>query len=351
MTRTNQQDTTVYPRKPGLIWRAILRFVKTTDKVYPWYRWPLRLGVIILALRRGALQRFNLIPVGRKQLTQAGLSEKERKQLRQENEGVRVLYREDDGGGNDVIHGEEVGRSGCPFGRNMIGVRIGEREVGRGPGVDIVAKRLLRRREGGFKGAGLQFNLMAASWIQAMIHDWMNHEKDLERGVEVMGQDGRFRFKGTKFGVEGESRNLRTAWWDASFLYGQNEEEVRRGRLGVLGKLKSGKGNRLPVDERGLYLVGDQENSWVGVALLQELFVKEHNEVCDVLAKAHPNMSDDDLFRKARLVVAAVVAKIHTMYVYSAFFYKVLRLSIMLDLTLTNSRPYIPSFFSIYLLQ
>ena len=40
--------------------------------------------------------------------------------------------------------------------------------------------------------------------------------------------------------------------------------------------------------------------------------MREHNAVCDHLHAAHPELSDDELYDKARLVVAALMAKIHT---------------------------------------
>ena len=40
--------------------------------------------------------------------------------------------------------------------------------------------------------------------------------------------------------------------------------------------------------------------------------MREHNAICDRLHDAHPELSDDELFDKARLVVAALMAKIHT---------------------------------------
>jgi hypothetical protein len=59
-------------------------------------------------------------------------------------------------------------------------------------------------------------------------------------------------------------------------------------------------------------LTGVAGNFWVGLALLHSLFMREHNAVCDHLHATHPELSDDDLFDKARLVVAALMAKIHT---------------------------------------
>jgi len=40
--------------------------------------------------------------------------------------------------------------------------------------------------------------------------------------------------------------------------------------------------------------------------------MREHNAVCDHLHATHPELSDEDLYEKARLVVAALMAKIHT---------------------------------------
>ena len=87
----------------------------------------------------------------------------------------------------------------------------------------------------------------------------------------------------------------------------------RRSRTGEDGKLK--------IDDRGLIpqeieshvdLTGVAGNFWVGLALLHSLFMREHNAVCDHLHATHPELSDDELYDKARLVVAALMAKIHT---------------------------------------
>ena len=42
------------------------------------------------------------------------------------------------------------------------------------------------------------------------------------------------------------------------------------------------------------------------------MFTLEHNAVCDMLAGHYPTWSDDEIFQRARLVVAALTAKIHT---------------------------------------
>jgi Animal haem peroxidase len=44
----------------------------------------------------------------------------------------------------------------------------------------------------------------------------------------------------------------------------------------------------------------------------QDLFAREHNAIADAIAAAHPDYSDERLFGLARLPVAAIAAKIHT---------------------------------------
>ena len=46
--------------------------------------------------------------------------------------------------------------------------------------------------------------------------------------------------------------------------------------------------------------------------MLHTLFVREHNAICDRLKTKLPHWDDDRLFNVARLINAAVMAKIHT---------------------------------------
>lgn len=43
----------------------------------------------------------------------------------------------------------------------------------------IVASKLLARKK--FVDNGKQFNMIACSWIQFMIHDWVDHLEDTEQ--------------------------------------------------------------------------------------------------------------------------------------------------------------------------
>ena len=53
---------------------------------------------------------------------------------------------------------------------------------------------------------------------------------------------------------------------------------------------------------------------WPGLGMMHILWTKEHNYVCDMLRQNYPGMTDDEkLFQTARLIIAAVLAKIHTL--------------------------------------
>ena len=53
-------------------------------------------------------------------------------------------------------------------------------------------------------------------------------------------------------------------------------------------------------------------NWWTGVEILHNMFVKEHNAVCAMLRDSHGEMDEEQLHQTARLVIAGVLAKIHT---------------------------------------
>ena len=114
--------------------------------------------------------------------------------------------RPDDGFGTDWKN-PTAGMLSSPIGRNMPAVPMHLRDPHGKPDVQMVAQRLLARE--GFKPAASQLNILAASWIQAMIHDWIGHfdgEKTviLHKGVDDEGKSlcpfakSPFRFKDTK---------------------------------------------------------------------------------------------------------------------------------------------------------
>jgi hypothetical protein len=104
-----------------------------------------------------------------------------------------------------------------------------------------------------------------------------------------------------------------THWWDGSQIYGREIAFAEGLRSGENGKLRIDDLGLPPADlEKHVDFSGAAGNFWVGLALLHVLFMREHNAICDHLHERYPNMSDRELYDKARLVTAALMAKIHT---------------------------------------
>lgn len=331
--------------EPSLITRVLLGILRLSDTTLPWYRLPSVLGIALLAARRVVLQRLALLPVGGEPAPPPPTGGGPPPAPPQ-----TVPYRTDDGSGNDP-HSLYAGAHGVYFGRNCPAVPVGERDV-HNPPPRLVADRLLTRRPSGpsgvtYKNAGDQMSVVGAAWIQFMVHSWLRHIPEqgfggilpaggahdgggADAGTRSSdGSDGgeggysggvggtcplkSFTFKRSleegvgPAGEAGGFRTCRTMWWDGSALYGQTAAEVAAGRTGVGGEVRVG------VDGTGDVRAGDQANSWVGMAVLQELFGMEHNAVVRMVASRYPGKYDDEqLFRIGRLVVSAVIAKIHT---------------------------------------
>jgi len=251
------------------------------------------------------------------------------------------------------------------------------------------------------------FNVIAAFWIQFMTHDWFTHMEDARNDltrttamgcttervnnadqpitparadqlgcrpgdkmeVALMAEKGApptFKYQGRSYMARspGTARNLNTAWWDASQIYGYDEASRRRMR-------------RDPTDRAKLQLVnqhsgtiGDEQgylpdfgpactggapatgcdpirpewtgqeaaampDNWsIGLSFLHTVFVREHNAIVNAFRKfardnadadsglrnperptepiLYGKISNDELFEIARLIVSAEIAKIHT---------------------------------------
>uniref|UniRef100_A0A0D3CMM8 Uncharacterized protein n=1 Tax=Brassica oleracea var. oleracea TaxID=109376 RepID=A0A0D3CMM8_BRAOL len=282
--------------------------VHAVDKMVPWHKLPVFLGLAYLGLRRHLHQEYNLINVGQ---TPVGTR----------FNPADYPYRTADGKFNDPFN-EGVGSESSFIGRNC--PPVDQKIKLLKPDPMVVATKLLARRK--LIDTGKQFNMIAASWIQFMIHDWVDHLEETNQIELVAPKEvanecplSSFRFFKTKevptgfFEIKTGSLNSRTPWWDSSAIYGSNSKAMARVRTYKDGKLKiSEETGLLLQDQDGLAISGDIRNSWVGVSALQALFIKEHNAVCDVLKKEYDDLEDEDLYRHARLVTSAVIAKIHT---------------------------------------
>lgn len=190
--------------------------------------------------------------------------------------------------------------------------------------------RLLLTRKDGFKSIPF-LNLTAAAWIQFMNHDWVSYgdpsNKEFYRIPLDPDDPVRQRLHQTEMLVGAtpvdptQSRgapanthlNEVTAWWDGSQLYGSDKDTQYALRSHERGQLTMDpRTGNLPVAEDGVERTGFRRNWWLGLSMLHTLFAKEHNAICDRLHATYPDWSDDRLFDTARLINAAVMAKIHT---------------------------------------
>ncbi|CAG2255828.1 unnamed protein product [Mytilus edulis] len=170
-------------------------------------------------------------------------------------------------------------------------------------------------------------NILVAGWVQFMTHDWFDSGKnDRCRHLKVPIRDDDPDFCKTMdipMTRRDSCRNSKdydtyqntvTHWWDASQLYGINKQINRRIRTRKDGKLKLTSKDRLPIDpSTGLPITGNALNWWVGLGIFHVIWTREHNYVCDMLKERNPTWNDKMLYNTARLIIAAVIGKIHTL--------------------------------------
>ncbi|XP_060195774.1 alpha-dioxygenase PIOX-like [Lycium barbarum] len=290
-----------------LVDKLLFLIVHFVDKRNLWHRLPVFFGLLYLGARRRLHQEYNLINVGR---TPTGVR----------SNPLDYPYRTADGKYNDPFN-EGVGTEFSFFGRNML--PVDQHNKLKKPDPMVVATKLLARKN--FVDTGKQFNMIAASWIQFMIHDWVDHLEDTKQ-IELSAPKEvasncplkSFKFYKSKetptglYEIKIGHLNMRTPWWDGSAIYGSTADVLKKVRTFEDGKLKLSADGHLEQDENGKIITGDVRNTWAGLLALQALFVQEHNVVCDALKKEYPKLEDEDLYRHARLVTSAVIAKVHT---------------------------------------
>lgn len=146
-------------------------------------------------------------------------------------------------------------------------------------------------------------------------------------------------------------RNTNTAWWDASQLYGYDDTSHQRVKRDPADRAKLllvpvdgqpgtgylplfGPSDPINPEWTGQEAAAFPDNWTIGLSFLHNLFAREHNSFvaefrrvaaqtpnadCDLRDPSHPkqvvryrDVTPDELFEIARLVVAAEIAKIHT---------------------------------------
>ena len=282
----------------------------------PWYELPKLLAMPRLIEMRNELRAKNLHDTDEPPANREAIPPDLDPSLREE----RTIT----GTHNDLVV-PVMGSAGRRFGRNVpLEHAVPDTANLFNPSPRVVSRELMTRDQ--FKPVPI-LNLMAASWIQFMVHDWFVHTRSsVNEGMDIPlapGDDWPAPAMRVPRSVpdpapSGSTRppayiNENSHWWDGSQIYGCDAVKAAALRTGAGGRLRIEPSGLLPVDPAtGTHVSGFTENWWIGLAMLHTLFTLEHNHICDRLAKEHPAWTDDQLYGKAKLINAALMAKIHT---------------------------------------
>lgn len=295
---------------------------RVLNRAVPWHRLPVDASLLNLVFLRKVLRRLNLIdtdvPEAPPKAVPVPVPVDER--LR--------TSRSYDGTYND-LSAPKMGAVGAAFGRNL--KPRYRPDLFDTPNPVTVSRQLLTRES--FVPA-TSLNILAAAWIQFQVHDWVNHRRYPEGGrtVEVPLPPGGGTWTNTPGGpqesvmrfaenegieVPGDQPpvlfgNTASHWWDGSEVYGGDETTARQLREPEGGARLLLDGGHIPIDRGGIPITGFKDNWWMGLSAMHTLFAREHNAVCDALRAEYPSMSEDRIYHTARLVVSALIAKIHT---------------------------------------
>jgi len=300
-------------------------FARLTNRVRVWYRLPYLLAMPTLIGHRANMRRDNLFN-----------TERDPSGLALEGANTPRDQRAPDGSYNNP---------GCPwmgmrqarFGRNVpIVESYGETPPYLyTPNPREISNKLLAREK--FIEVP-HLNLLAAAWLQFMVHDWLSHGPGNIKERHVLPLPPGDNWPGKEMIVlktpadtpcaldadlPATYRNTETHWWDGSQVYGSCLERQLRVRtdpatntLRQDGKLALDAEGGLPIDSenkvKNIELAGVNGNWWLGLSIFHTLFAREHNAIVDRLRLDYPAASGEWLFQKARLINAALMAKIHT---------------------------------------
>ena len=289
------------------------------DQRFGWSTLPTVGGLLTLVGMRNSLRAHNLYDTGVPEVTEENPLPA--------HPNVES-WRTPDGTSND-LKCPFMGSAGTRFGRNAEPLMTWQEPM---PAVMTPSPRMVSRdlmTRDTFTPA-TTLNLLAASWLQFQIRDWFSHGQSVkddpwmipltendpwpEPEMKVLRVMPDPTHTSVDDGKPATHINTETHWWDGSQLYGSNVAYRNNARSGVDGKLKLGKDHLIHPDAQALVQMQSAALAgwWVGLEMLFTLFTLEHNAICDALKAAYPEWSDDDLFEHARLVNAALLAKIHT---------------------------------------
>ena len=260
-----------------------------------------------------------------------------------------LRFRTADGSWNNLKY-PEMGKAGTPLGRYVPASATNPQNVYREPSVLRISDRLLKQKQ--FIPAATSngtINALAFAWVNFFVHDFYARGTEFSRGAAAQYKlpvgDGTYVYMSklpeSPDGSEGSHRSGATHWFDGSQVYGSDEAWARQLRTttaagapgaklrvcddGLLPKYRLAQGSAPPFElfcgtsgapeDGAVFLTGDSPRSslHIGLLMFHHLWVHEHNYIVDQLAQRYPEMTNDELYHTARLIVAAEIAKIHTL--------------------------------------
>ncbi len=299
-------------------WRIYDRAAEELDRSVGWDKVPTPLGLLILIGLRNILRQQNLHDTTHEPaINQPAIEPMQARYLTE---------RTADGTYND-LENSAMGMAGSRFGRNIpIESTFPEPKPAiLTPSPRTVSLELLTRER--FQPA-TTVNILAAAWIQFMVRDWFSHgtsPKDNPWQIELRDDDPWPEHPMKILRVPSDPTrpanssnlpptyiNTETHWWDASQIYGSSKEQEALRRSGRDGELIIGSNGLLQLPSDPNLNPALVPGWWLGMEMMQTLFTLEHNAICGRLRVEYPSWSDDDIFERARLINAALTAKIHT---------------------------------------
>jgi len=309
-----------YDYRPGLAAQVYANVCVWIDQRIGWDRFPPYLGLAVLLgertkLRSENLHDTNVFPTVAQPEPQA--------------KGTEFLHQRMPEGTFNDLRDPRMGAVSTRFGRNVPNEFTWPEPEPyiMTPNPRVISRELLTRDA--FAPA-TSLNMLAAAWLQFMTRDWFSHGSgDINNPWTIPLPSGDdfpqnpmlipktvadpTRPAGDTSGPP-THLNQQSPWWDASQLYPPDQKLQFSVRTGTGGKLalvpRPGGGEMLPAAL--LDQLAQMAGWWLGLGLLLDVFAREHNAICDRLARDYPNWSDEQLFQKARLINAALLAKIHT---------------------------------------
>ena len=319
---TAKQVNTRKATQPGYrqtpFWRIYDQVAETLDHSVGWDKVPTPLGLLILIGLRNILRQQNLYDTTHEPAINQPVIEPMQARY--------LTARTADGTHNDLKN-PAMGMAGSRFGRNVpIEYTFPEPEPAIfTPNPRTVSLELLTREK--FQPA-TTVNILAATWVQFMVRDWFSHGKSPKENpwqIELRDDDPWPEHPMKILRVPGDPTrpanpsnlpptyiNTETHWWDASQIYGSSKEQEALRRSGRNGKLIIGSNGLLQLPSDPNLNPALVPGWWLGLEMMETVFTLEHNAICDRLCAEYPNWSDNDIFERARLINAALTAKIHT---------------------------------------